>query len=298
MSSIAVLMSTYNGEKFIAKQLESIAKQTCIADVKLYIRDDGSSDNTELVVDLFKDKIDITFIKGSNKGPARSFWNLLEDDRIKADYYAFCDQDDIWDPDKLEIAVSFLKDNVDLYACNCRSIDSDDHIIEYERRKKAPFISIDALFVSGITQGCAMVFTDNLRNQIRKLKILTIPMHDLIICIYALCYGKLAWDEKPHFSYRFHGNNVVAKDKKNKFINIFDTVAKWKMYNNEMMYVAQELLDNNLYLDSEIQEFLHLVAEYKYSIMSKIKLLLWKNIRKCDIRSLWAFYGKVIINIL
>ena len=93
---IAVLMSTYNGQKYLDEQLMSIADQTFSKMMTLYIRDDGSTDNTLKIIEKWKKKIDIVFFQGENVGPARSFWKLLMNSEIQADYYAFCDQDDIW----------------------------------------------------------------------------------------------------------------------------------------------------------------------------------------------------------
>ena len=95
-------MSTYNGHKYLDKQLKSIAEQTVVNHLTLYIRDDGSKDDTFDIIDKWKNKINIVLYKEKNAGPAMSFWQLLMKSEVKADYYAFCDQDDVWDKDKIE----------------------------------------------------------------------------------------------------------------------------------------------------------------------------------------------------
>lgn len=80
-------------------------------------------------------KLNIELIKGENIGPALSFWELLTNQEISGDYFSLCDQDDIWDSDKLEVGIKFLK-NYSLYCCNCRIIDKNDHIIEQYRKKE------------------------------------------------------------------------------------------------------------------------------------------------------------------
>lgn len=87
---IAILMSTYNGHKYLDKQLKSIAEQTLIKNVTLYIRDDGSTDDTFGIISKWKSEIPIVLYKEKNAGPAMSFWNLLKKTEISADYYAFC----------------------------------------------------------------------------------------------------------------------------------------------------------------------------------------------------------------
>ena len=106
---VAVLLSSYNGEKYIAEQIESIMNQTyqkCV----LYIRDDGSEDSTVDIIkecaERYKDKI--RFYTGKNIGFVRSFQLLLKH-CDSHEYYAWCDQDDVWMPEKIERAVCLLE---------------------------------------------------------------------------------------------------------------------------------------------------------------------------------------------
>ena len=298
MSKIAILMSTYNGEVFIDEQLKSIANQETEHIITLYVRDDGSDDDTKKIIDKWRNLINIIYIQGENVGPADSFWEMLKEKKILADYYAFCDQDDIWDYDKLDIAVKRLKGNVHLYASNCRIIDEFGNIIETRRKKKTPDYHIENLFVSGITQGCAMVFTNSLREFICSKKITCIPMHDLIVCIYAVCYGELFWDIEPHFSYRFHKNNVVACSRKNKIQSKIDTIKKWIINKNKMQFVARELLSNNCCFNRETNNFLQCIATCKKSLYSKLFLLKYPQLDNCEKKALRSFKIKVLLGII
>ena len=99
MIKVCVMMSTYNGADFIEEQIESIRKQNQVA-VDLYIRDDGSTDRTVELLRMYSRYDDIFVWEEKQTGVADSFWNLLE--RMgEYEYYAFADQDDIWDCDKL-----------------------------------------------------------------------------------------------------------------------------------------------------------------------------------------------------
>ena len=103
-------MSTYNGVKYIDRQLQSIYMQVLPSDFNLQLlsRDDKSADATVQLIKKWEDKLDITLISGKeNVGPAKSFWRLLKI-APKSDFYAFSDQDDIWDKDKLAIAIKYL----------------------------------------------------------------------------------------------------------------------------------------------------------------------------------------------
>ena len=213
----------------------------------LYIRDDGSTDDTFGIISKWKSEIPIVLYKEKNAGPAMSFWNLLKKTEISADYYAFCDQDDIWDNDKLEVGIKHLHDDTHFYACNCRIIDDTDKIVRSRRLNYQPDICMQKLFVSGCTQGCSMIFTDSLRRHVLSCNISCVPMHDIILMLYALDFGKIFWDENPRFSYRVHSNNVVAKSNKTGIQKIKTTLWNWKNSSkNSMSKVAQELLDNCL----------------------------------------------------
>ena len=189
-----------------------------------YVRDDGSSDSTFDIINKWSKVLTIKLFKEKNVGPAQSFWTLLCKSEIQADYYAFCDQDDVWDSNKLEVAVNKLKEDYCLYFSNCRIIDEYGDIVKEERLIKEPDLSIKNLFISGITQGCSMVFTQKLRSEILNLNIQTIPMHDIVLMLYALFLGKIYYDSKPRFGYRIHSNNVVAKQNKLNIYNLKKTV--------------------------------------------------------------------------
>ena len=106
---VVVLMSTYNGEKYIQEQIESILSQT-YSDVKIYVRDDGSKDKTLDVLKKYEKEDKIILLRGKNKGFIGSFFSILKECE-NADYYAWCDQDDIWFPEKISRAVEMLENN-------------------------------------------------------------------------------------------------------------------------------------------------------------------------------------------
>ena len=95
MKKILVLMSTYNGEKYVDTQIKSVLNQKNV-NVKIYIRDDGSSDKTVDIIKKYNDER-ITFFEGQNKGATDSFFELIKKAPLDFDYYAFCDQDDYWE---------------------------------------------------------------------------------------------------------------------------------------------------------------------------------------------------------
>lgn len=108
---IAILLATYNGAKYIREQLESLFQQSC-SDFHLYVRDDGSSDDTMKIVgqfhEMYPDRVTILKDSQKHRGAAKSFMYLLEN--VDSEYYMFCDQDDIWLPEKIEKTFAQMKD--------------------------------------------------------------------------------------------------------------------------------------------------------------------------------------------
>lgn len=102
---IAVLMSTYNGQHFIEEQLQSIFAQKEVS-VELFVRDDGSTDNTLQILERWAESHPLHLTQGQNIGPARSFLELLS--TTEAPFYAFADQDDLWDDDKLATGIKAI----------------------------------------------------------------------------------------------------------------------------------------------------------------------------------------------
>ena len=111
MKTVTVLVSTYNGQKYLSKQLDSLISQVGV-DMKIIVRDDGSSDGTRQILRNYAQTYsNIQLLFEDNCGAEESFNKLcqysLQQDLT--DYYAFCDQDDVWDNDKLSIAIQSLE---------------------------------------------------------------------------------------------------------------------------------------------------------------------------------------------
>lgn len=210
MEKVQVLMSTYNGEKYIKKQIESILNQKDV-EVSLLIRDDGSSDKTIEIIGRLADKNNnITFFKGQNLGPARSFMDLVnKSDEVK--YYAFADQDDIWDPKKLICAISKLNEDnkPELYMSALEIVDEDLNPIEI--KKVSGNFCFEGAIIKNFATGCTMCFNKKLRDIIKSYTPNYIIMHDSWIT--RVCYaigGNVIIDENTYIKYRQHSSNVLG----------------------------------------------------------------------------------------
>ena len=111
MRNILVLMSTYNGEKYLKEQIDSILAQKNV-EVTIQVRDDGSTDGTIRILEEYQKCGKLNWYSSTNMGPAKSFLDLVYNAPLKYDYYAFCDQDDYWKEDKLYKAIETVSENL------------------------------------------------------------------------------------------------------------------------------------------------------------------------------------------
>lgn len=214
MFGVTVLLSTYNGMKYVEQQIESVLGQKGVQ-VNLLIRDDGSHDDTVMLLREYanRDKR-VSVVEGENLGPALSFLELL---RLSppSDFFAFCDQDDYWLPGKLEAAVDQLCTTIELpslYFSNTTY--TDDKLIVIGESNLNPRLTLGSALISNSATGCTIVFNGALR----ELALLSLPtelyMHDWWLYTYALAQGAIIhFDTRSFIFYRQHGNNVVGAGK-------------------------------------------------------------------------------------
>ena len=128
---ILVLMATYNGGKYLREQLDSVFLQKNV-DITVLVRDDGSIDNTCAILDEYSKRYNLIWYSGQHLNVANGFYNLMEEAvKMDFDYFAFCDQDDVWDTDKLSIGVSAICsfNEPALYYCGQRLADGNLNFI-------------------------------------------------------------------------------------------------------------------------------------------------------------------------
>lgn len=212
MYSITVLMSTFNGAQFLREQIDSILGQEGVK-VNLLVRDDGSSDNTIQILQEYSKKKQLKWYTGSNLGAAYSFMNLLKK-APKDEYYAFSDQDDVWDSNKLLVAINFLKDydkeKIVLYSCNSRVVDRDLNIIG-DTTDSIPVITYIDSLIHNNCQGCTMVYGFALCELLKQYEGLNLLMHDDLTIKVCLAVGGMVYkDTNCYMSYRQHTDNVIG----------------------------------------------------------------------------------------
>lgn len=304
MKSIAVLMSTYNGEKYLREQIESILAQVGVA-VELFVRDDGSKDGTEKILAEFAtNNAHVHYGMCKNVGVGNSFMNLLYSAPDTFDYYAFSDQDDIWLPEKLSEAIKTLEESgALLYASNQECVDKDGNRLglRYAEGREI-FLSPVQIMEKNMISGCTMVFGKDFRDILVEIKnrpaeaLLRNRIHDVWLAEVAAVCGKIIYDKRAFIRYRQHENNVVGANEHDKKRAAKERKKKLK---------NKELRNGRSKLAAEICEKFPEQAK-KYSLLGicaraktcKGKRLILKNER--ELRSYtgegrFAFFLKVML---
>lgn len=218
---IAILMATYNGEKYICQQIDSILSQSC-KDWELYIHDDGSTDNTiaavESYVEKYPDKIHL--IDGKSTGGAKyNFFYMFG--QVEAPYYMTCDQDDVWLDKKIELTYDkmlTIENKADvpcLVYTELRVVDSElntiaDTMSGYQSldcHKR----TINQFILQNSVTGCTMMVNRALRDKMLRITdIDNTIMHDWWAALVAAQFGKTAFIDEPTILYRQHGDNSLG----------------------------------------------------------------------------------------
>lgn len=226
---VCIMLSTYNGVKYIDEQMESLLAQLEV-DVQINIRDDGSSDGTvQKLNEYAKSHPDqIRVIKGENLGVVGSFFELMCQTEPVYDYYAFCDQDDVWKPDKFRRAVAKLQlrqTNIPLMYCSStQMVDQDLNDLNVWPTLPPKPLSMYNAMVENCCVGCTMVLNPITFELVRRsipIDLKSIIMHDRWIYLYVSAFGEVIFDEEPMILYRQHQGNVLGGSSE-------DWLMKWK----------------------------------------------------------------------
>ena len=211
---VAVAMATYNGERYIREQLDSIVGQTIIPD-QIVVCDDGSSDNTvDILLEYKKSNANIRWsiiINDQNLGYVKNFAKAISlcDEEI----IILSDQDDIWKSNKVERTIDFFKDprvlslHGDIDIVDKNNIIIKKNAIGYERKKDN--MKIDNFFRHIYYCGMSSAFRKEIQKDILKIDIDKVPSHDWMIHAIAVCKGGFYTSSEILVSRRFHEDNVA-----------------------------------------------------------------------------------------
>ena len=253
MKNVQVLMSTYNGEKYLKEQIDSILSQENV-EVSLLIRDDGSTDKTISILEkIVKENTNVSYYIGKNIGSAKSFIDLVNQSK-EVDYYAFADQDDVWDSKKIISAIEKIENDSNIPSLYISALEVvDEELNTIEIKKVSGNLCFEGEMAKNFATGCTMVFNKKLCNAIKTYNPSYIIMHDSWIT--RVCYaigGNVVVDENTYIKYRQHGNNVVGykdegfrKLKKQLKIAFVDKISMRVNIAKELKSGYEELLTDN-----------------------------------------------------
>lgn len=318
--SVTVFMSTYNGSNYLIEQIDSILNQRDV-NITLVVRDDASTDNTLAILKDYKNKCNnIIVIEGKSAGVGKSFMSLLYNFAVNTDYFAFADQDDIWDDDKLITGITSLKSydaNIPrLYVCNQRCVDKNKDFLCNRFPLDFPVQKLGNLLFLNLYAGCTMVFNRALYNVLRnegqrpEIGFFTTRVHDAWVACVASIYSPIVFDSTCHMSFRRHDTNVTDAEitrygkigLRTKLVILkrkLQRLHSRKIRKHVIELTAKELLrcHNNALHDND-KELLFMVCNYRCSLRNKLKLLTSGHLRKAAPERLFSLTIKTIFGVL
>lgn len=306
MKTVAILLSTYNGERFLREQLDTLLNQKEVS-VEVFVRDDGSSDGTKDILNGYAENhANIHLDFAENVGVGNSFMNLLYSAPDTFDYYAFSDQDDIWEEDKIAEAVRLLEAKGGLlYASNQECVDKEGTSMGL-RYKPDEDIHSDPVSIlqENMLAGCTMVITNGfykiLTEESRRPspELLRNRIHDVWLAVTASLYGGIDYDGRSFIKYRQHENNVVGASKagfrkrlKSRVKKLFHSECR-----NGRSMLAREL---SLKFPEEVKKYplMEISAKAKKFKYKRKLLKNQKQLRSYTGESRLGFYIKVLFGL-
>lgn len=222
---VSVVMACHNGEKYIQKQLQSIAAGTVLPD-EVIICDDCSTDQTPEIVKSFIEQNNLKnwcfYENEKNLGFCLNFFSAIK--KAKGDIIFLCDQDDIWLPHKCERMCKTMEQNPDILSLACRYdiIDGDDNLLprssvrfaEFDDKNQFTEITPESLVGCSYIRGFSMCFSSKIKANLKALELKDLLAHDWLINFVAALQGRAAFLNEVLTKYRSHGNNASLSAKR------------------------------------------------------------------------------------
>ena len=241
--NIAILMATYNGGEYLREQINSIINQT-IDDWTLYIHDDGSSDNTNQILEYYCSKYDniVTLKYPSQKGAKNNFFSLVR--LVEADYYLFCDQDDVWKQNKIELEIEEMKSMEGKHGDVPLLVFSDLEVVDKNLNVISPSMwqnggirpelltSFDSGAVFEYVTGCTMLFNRMARDSVIYPADKALMHDSWVFCCILKARGHVNGLRKPLVSYRQHGDNTLGATSWSSYGLLYKIVHISKIFRN------------------------------------------------------------------
>lgn len=274
MEKVTVLLSTYNGERYLVEQLQSLVDQKGV-EVELLVRDDGSKDSTTAILDEWQSKKLLSWYKSGNLGPGKSFMHLLQT-ASPGSYYAFCDQDDVWLPEKLRLTMDKMREvelanpgkpvivHTDMYVVDEKLNVVHDSFWHSSGLRPDVLRTFPYLCTCNSVNGCTILMNSVARELIlEKYVEHDVIIHDVISALTVAYYGGIIdYIEVPTVLYRQHSANVVGAM----------AYSKWQTIGNRLSNIGKVVAQNiKLFKDvnkiGKITVFTYLCHKIKYILI-------------------------------
>ena len=289
MEKIDILLATYNGSKYLHEQLDSILNQS-YGNINVIIRDDGSSDNTVMIIKEYEQKDSRVRLLNDNLGNlgfVRNFEELMKNST--SEYLMFSDQDDIWYNNKVETSYTRIKAIEETNGKSCPIlVHTNSKIMNYETRTKSLFISdcaknssFENSFFNFFVQGSTMLINKSLKREALPFS-KEVYLHDRYLHLIAEFIGIRSYIDVPTMDYRQHSNNeigssvnVIYKIKNKRYFNLKDRellIFLDNTYSAKLDEIKKEKMDAyKLIVNNNISRFKRLKICNKKKIPMNIK---------------------------
>jgi len=269
---VTVLLTTFNGVRFLEEQLTSLFGQQGV-EIEIMVNDDGSTDGTMEILDKWKAKgFNISISKSRGLGPTRAFLTLLLSCDEKQ-FVAFCDQDDVWVENKLTLQLSSLNDSTPMLStCSRLYIDETGKVIGKSKSLRKPPSFLNSTF-ENIAPGNTMLLNNAAVKVINELQNPPIFHYDSWIYLLISTFGKVIFVPSYFVKYRIHSNNSVGLRKKSIKAStraIKDYLNQHKfLFETKSEFLSRDQLDHLTSISSFVSEK---NLRKKLSMFSKIEI--------------------------
>lgn len=285
-AKIIILLCTYNGESYLTEQLESIEEQTH-QNWQVIASDDNSIDLTLSILKKYQIKWGeekLIIRKGPQKGFCQNFLSLCSDSSIRADYYSFCDQDDVWLRNKLSRSLNFfetqkIKDMPTVYCGRTEYVDKNLKKLGFSPLfKRKP--SFQNALIQSIAGGNTVMFNQGVKHLMEKIGTHDVVSHDWwLYQVVTGCGGWVFYDSTPQILYRQHekaligGNTSLAARLKRFKMAYNNQFKKWNEKNvSALKTISNELTEKNYELLIQFIEMRSANLIKRISLLIKSKL--------------------------
>ena len=272
---VQILMATYNGIQYLPQQIHSLTEQSAV-EIEIHVQDDGSTDGTlEYIEELFSLGLISRLTRSMNFGSTSVYFELIKNSSF-ANYYAFCDQDDIWDPEKLKLLINELSDTApEMVFCTRRPFSIDKKIFKVKRISESK-IGIRNALIENSAPGNTILLNYKGMQLLKQINLEGVKHYDSAIYLFFSSIRMIKFLNLDLINYRIHEKNQVGYGG-----NPICKLIQIRNHLKEDVINAQILRENHRCIPQDsldyIDNFLKLTIKksilHRFLILLKLKLV-------------------------